>query len=159
MPVQRTRKFVRAVMQAGADAVLGHHPHVPHGVGWHEGKPAFYSLGNLVFSMHRDYKWTGMSFLARLTFVTDSERARGGVARLERVEACPFHIVGHRPHPFEGPAASARRAAFRRHLEHVSITVGGSRIGDGADADGCLLLEPPERSRAGLNAVVAGRPR
>jgi poly-gamma-glutamate capsule biosynthesis protein CapA/YwtB (metallophosphatase superfamily) len=155
MPVQRTREFVRTVMSAGADAVLGHHPHVPHGVGWHEGRPAFYSLGNLVFSMHRDYKWTGMSFIARLTFASDGDRKR---PRIERVEACPYHIVGHRPMLFEGAVGAARRNAFRRHLAHISVTVGGSRIRE-PNEDGCLPLEPPDPPQARLVSGSAQRPR
>jgi len=155
MPVQATRNFVSAVMRSGVDAVVGHHPHVPHGVGWFEGRPAFYSLGNLVFAMHRDYKWTGMSFLARLTFASDEA---GRKARLERVEACPYQIVGHRPVRFEAAGSEALERAFRRHLAHLSITVGGSRIGE-ANPDGCLPLEPPDAARARFVATREGRPR
>jgi poly-gamma-glutamate synthesis protein (capsule biosynthesis protein) len=39
----------RAIAEAGADAVIGHHPHVPQGTEVHAGCPIFYSLGNFVF--------------------------------------------------------------------------------------------------------------
>ncbi|MGH3328241.1 MAG: CapA family protein [Streptomycetales bacterium] len=39
----------RALIDAGADAVIGHHPHVLHGVEMHRGRPIFYSVGNLLF--------------------------------------------------------------------------------------------------------------
>jgi AmmeMemoRadiSam system protein B len=37
------------LIDAGADMVIGHHPHVVEGVEIYNGKPIFYSLGNLVF--------------------------------------------------------------------------------------------------------------
>jgi poly-gamma-glutamate synthesis protein (capsule biosynthesis protein) len=39
----------RALADAGADAVVGHHPHVPQGLEWHHGRLIVYSLGNFVF--------------------------------------------------------------------------------------------------------------
>jgi poly-gamma-glutamate synthesis protein (capsule biosynthesis protein) len=39
----------RAVADAGADCVIGHHPHVPQGIEWYHGRPIVYSLGNFVF--------------------------------------------------------------------------------------------------------------
>ena len=38
----------RAFVDAGADLVLGHHPHVLQGAEIYRGKPIFHSLGNLV---------------------------------------------------------------------------------------------------------------
>ena len=35
---------------AGADAVIGSHPHVLQGIEYYQGKPIFYSLGNFIFS-------------------------------------------------------------------------------------------------------------
>ncbi len=40
------REVARAVIAAGADAILGHHPHLLKGVEFIAGKPVFYSLGN-----------------------------------------------------------------------------------------------------------------
>jgi len=39
----------RTLVEAGADCVIGHHPHVPQGVEWWRGRPILYSLGNFVF--------------------------------------------------------------------------------------------------------------
>ena len=41
--------MARACVRAGADLVVGHHPHVVQGIDWIEGVPVIYSLGNLVF--------------------------------------------------------------------------------------------------------------
>ncbi|MFW5807651.1 MAG: CapA family protein [Spirochaetota bacterium] len=35
-------------MDAGADAIIGHHPHIPQSVEVYRGKPVFYSLGNVI---------------------------------------------------------------------------------------------------------------
>jgi poly-gamma-glutamate capsule biosynthesis protein CapA/YwtB (metallophosphatase superfamily) len=43
------RPLARALVDAGADVVVGHHPHVLHGIEMLEGRPVFYSLGNFVF--------------------------------------------------------------------------------------------------------------
>jgi poly-gamma-glutamate synthesis protein (capsule biosynthesis protein) len=41
----------RAFVDAGADVVIGHHPHVLQGSELYKGKPILYSLGNLVSSI------------------------------------------------------------------------------------------------------------
>jgi len=40
------REIARELIAAGADAILGHHPHLLKGVEFIAGKPVFYSLGN-----------------------------------------------------------------------------------------------------------------
>lgn len=47
--VDYQRVVGRAAIEAGADLVFGHHPHVIQGVECHQGKPVFYSLGNFAF--------------------------------------------------------------------------------------------------------------
>jgi poly-gamma-glutamate synthesis protein (capsule biosynthesis protein) len=41
-------------VDAGADAVIGAHPHVLQGIEYYEGKPIFYSLGNFIFNQNID---------------------------------------------------------------------------------------------------------
>ena len=38
-----------ALIDAGADAVIGAHPHILQGIEYYEGKPILYSLGNFWF--------------------------------------------------------------------------------------------------------------
>jgi poly-gamma-glutamate synthesis protein (capsule biosynthesis protein) len=59
------RAFAHRVIDAGADVILGHHPHVPRGVEVYKGKVIFYSLGNFIFGHNHDY-WMN-NYLARLT--------------------------------------------------------------------------------------------
>ncbi len=48
-PSSRQRQIARAAIDAGADLVIGHHPHVVQPVETYRGKPIAYSLGNFVF--------------------------------------------------------------------------------------------------------------
>ncbi|MBL3657269.1 CapA family protein [Fulvivirga sediminis] len=48
-PTSIQRRQARALIKAGADAIIGHHPHVAQSIEYIEGKPVFYSLGNLIF--------------------------------------------------------------------------------------------------------------
>lgn len=58
-------KMAHDFIDAGADAVIGHHPHVPQKIEVYNGKPIFYSLGNFAFWQPFSF-WTENSFLAKL---------------------------------------------------------------------------------------------
>jgi poly-gamma-glutamate synthesis protein (capsule biosynthesis protein) len=48
-PTQRQRDLARRLIDAGADVVVGNHPHVTQGAEIYRGRPVIYSLGNFVF--------------------------------------------------------------------------------------------------------------
>ncbi len=50
-PRERDRQLAYALVDAGADALLGHHPHVLQGAEFHRGVPILYSMGNFIFDM------------------------------------------------------------------------------------------------------------
>ncbi|NLG24798.1 MAG: CapA family protein [Clostridiales bacterium] len=66
------RKLGRAAIRAGADLVVGHHPHVLQGIEQYRGKYILYSLGNLVFGAASDYV-DRETFMARVTFEVDDD--------------------------------------------------------------------------------------
>jgi len=47
-------ELAHQVMDAGADVILGHSPHMPQAVEMYKNKPILYSLGNLVFGHNHD---------------------------------------------------------------------------------------------------------
>lgn len=47
-------RYSRLFVDAGADLVIGHHPHVVQDVGFYNGVPIFYSLGNFIFDQYFD---------------------------------------------------------------------------------------------------------
>jgi len=62
----RQRQMARLMIDAGADAVVGGHPHVTQDIEVYQGKPIFYSLGNFVFDGFSD-RDTRTGWLLELT--------------------------------------------------------------------------------------------
>ncbi len=48
-PQKEQIRLAHQVIDAGADLIIGHHPHVLQGVELYKGKAVFYSLGNFIF--------------------------------------------------------------------------------------------------------------
>lgn len=46
---QHQTQLAHAYIDAGADLVIGSHPHILQGIEYYQGKPIFYSLGNFIF--------------------------------------------------------------------------------------------------------------
>ena len=65
------RDLFRGAVDAGADIVLGHHPHVLQRVEWYRRRPIVYSLGNFVF--WQGSRWTGLSAIFRFTVRPNGE--------------------------------------------------------------------------------------
>jgi poly-gamma-glutamate synthesis protein (capsule biosynthesis protein) len=81
------RSIGRAAIDAGADVVVGHHPHIVQGVELYKGKYILYSLGNFVFGGNTDPDDRD-SYLARLTFTV-----RGGAAEPALFEMVPIRLT------------------------------------------------------------------
>ena len=69
-PTDEQRYQARSIVDSGADAVIGHHPHVVQDLERYKGKPILYSLGNFVFDQH--YPSARKGIMAGLTFYHDS---------------------------------------------------------------------------------------
>lgn len=63
----RQRQLARRMIEAGADAVIGGHPHVTQDVEHHLGKPIIYSVGNFVMK-ETDNVYQRQGWLLRLEF-------------------------------------------------------------------------------------------
>ncbi|HLF19514.1 MAG TPA: CapA family protein [Bacteroidota bacterium] len=64
VPDEKARADMRSLIDAGADIVLGHHPHVPLGIEEYNSRFIFHSLGNFVF--YQSPYWSRRSFGAEL---------------------------------------------------------------------------------------------
>jgi len=133
-PIPRTVRFYDQVLDSAVDAVLGHHPHVPQGIRFVNGRPGFYSLGNFVFEPFSS-EWTYTGLAARLTF----ERDVPGMPA--RVEVCPVAIGDDdRPRLFGSlePGTRERRLdALRRRL--LETSTGPIAIGEPLE-HGCMTV-------------------
>jgi hypothetical protein len=99
-PRGELRRWARAVIAAGADAVVGHGPHVLRGIEFHRGKLAAYSLGN--FLTYRGFNLAGplgVTGVLQLEFAPDR--------RLRWARLIP---MAQRPR--EGPAPDPSRTAI-----------------------------------------------
>ncbi len=86
-PAEFIPAFCRAAVEAGADLVIGHGPHILRGVEVYRGRPIFYSLGNFVFqneTLWRQpqdfYERLGLPATATPADLFDARGARGGFA-------------------------------------------------------------------------------
>ncbi|MCC6558322.1 MAG: CapA family protein [Polyangiaceae bacterium] len=85
-PNDAQRRLGRAAIDAGADLVLGHHPHVIQGIEVRRGKQIVYSLGNFVFGGHSNPEDKD-SFIFQATFAR-----RGGRVVPAGSELIPVRI-------------------------------------------------------------------
>jgi poly-gamma-glutamate capsule biosynthesis protein CapA/YwtB (metallophosphatase superfamily) len=69
---QTQKSFAHQFIDAGADIVVGSHPHVVEGIEIYKNKPIFYSLGNLVFDQYFSTD-TQEGMMIRLNFIGDKE--------------------------------------------------------------------------------------
>jgi len=105
----------RALVEAGADCVIGHHPHVPQGIEWWRGRPILYSLGNFAF-----YQPT--TLLHRKTGFCVSLRCDGG--RITALELHPYRITDTGLRRLDPKEAQAFGRDLTR-LSHPFSTAGG----------------------------------
>ena len=103
-PPDYHRDLLYGLVDAGADLVLAHHPHVLQPVVWSRGKPIAQSLGNFVF-VQSDPR-TQLSAILRVT-VAPNHRMR--------VSAVPVR-VGLQPTLATGAAADSVRRRLRVRL-------------------------------------------
>ncbi len=112
--------IAHAAIDAGADAVIAHHPHVLQGVEWYRDKLVVYSLGNLVFDQ---------DFLA--TFPTAMLRLVTEGSNVIEARMMPLMLDRYRPVPVSGNTAAqiVRRIDERSALPAVADRVDGLEVG------------------------------
>jgi Bacterial capsule synthesis protein PGA_cap len=74
-PASFLRKMYHNFIDAGADAIIGHHPHVPQGIEIYKEKLICYSLGNFIFDRPGMRKKIGPEF----TFLLNCEINKEGI--------------------------------------------------------------------------------
>jgi hypothetical protein len=112
-PSPRMRTACRALVDAGADAVIAHHPHVIQGIERYKGSLIAYSLGNLVFDSPyvSAYKDTDAGFLVRLTVSPHA---------IEEAELIPYRLGADGVVTLLG---AADRKTFDRRMRDLSRNI------------------------------------
>lgn len=117
-----SRAFAHAVVDAGADLVVGDGPHVLRGLEWYRGRLVAYSLGN--FSAYKNFALSGLSAVSGILQV--SLRGNGGWRSGRLV---PVQLVGDGTPRLDprGAALDAVRSLSRVDFGSHAVRVG--RIG------------------------------
>jgi poly-gamma-glutamate synthesis protein (capsule biosynthesis protein) len=108
-----------AAVAAGADAILGHHPHIIKGIEYYNGKPILYGMPNFNLGVRdeheeRDPRWLTLesekSFIAKFTIASK---------RIEKLSLIPCHLDGSTRQPEPLSSSDPRTADLIRYLEYV----------------------------------------
>ena len=83
------RPVARAAIEAGADIVVGHHPHIARGIEFYKGRPIFHGLGNFV-TVTRALNVEGNDHPARLAWA-ERRRKLFGFVPDPGMPCYPFH--------------------------------------------------------------------
>lgn len=92
-PCERQRVFARRLIDAGADLVVGGHPHVTQGAEYYRGRLIVYSLGNFVFDGF-DFPEAQHGWVLRLTLDRQGLRAWDTVVAHMDDEGVPHPVSG-----------------------------------------------------------------
>lgn len=150
-PAQFVEEFAHKCIDLGADAVIGHGPHLLRPIEIYKGKPIFYSLGDFVmqtrnksFSVEEEYAEQGLTSDAPMQEVrriksrdntrglrTDRRMYEAVIPRWEmengvmtKLELLPIELGFALPASREGLPAPAKDDAILRRLEEMSAPYG-----------------------------------
>jgi poly-gamma-glutamate synthesis protein (capsule biosynthesis protein) len=157
VPPPGHQRRLRGFVEAGADLVVGHHPHVPQGWETYRGTPIAYSLGNFRYPARSRPK-TQWGLLLDATF-SGSTLASVALRPVERrEEAVAFagerwSADEFRPYVDRASTITADREALRAHWQELAVRIFEQRyarwlrIGTGSDP--LSMLRHPVRSLGG----------
>jgi poly-gamma-glutamate synthesis protein (capsule biosynthesis protein) len=140
MPHRSQVAAAHAAIDAGADIVLGHHPHVLQGIERYKKGIIFYSLGNFAFGSLSPS--AGRSVIARITL------DKG----IKAVELVPLNVLNSEVRFQPKPLTGKRGKAVIAHLNLLSremgtvISADGSRYLVRIGTDGDQLVRKGEES-------------
>jgi len=117
VPTPRQQRWARVAREAGADVVLGAHPHVLQGIGCVDGAPVVYSAGNFIFPTSNPKARRSAIFELQLTG-----------AEVEAVRVIPIQLDGEgRP----APARAQSAESILKEMETLSRDL-GANFSDGS---------------------------
>lgn len=108
-PTGNTELRLKTAIDAGADLVIAHHPHVAQGFEIYQGKLIAYSMGNFIFDQY--FPSTPQSFM--LNVWMDGEQ-------FHRAEVIPIYLKGYIP----TPATGIQRHALMKRVSRLSAKNG-----------------------------------
>ncbi|MBN1348248.1 CapA family protein [candidate division KSB1 bacterium] len=126
------REFTHAMIDAGADLILGHGPHVPRGMEIYKNRLIAYSLGN--FCTYERFNLSGPN---GLTYILKAELERDGSIRRSKIISC------YQRDPGIPKVDPAQRAAKLIHsLSKQDFGANGVRVGVDGELKILAQMEP-----------------
>lgn len=107
---EQESELAHKLVDAGADVVMGHHPHVVQKFELYKDKLILYSLGNFIFT-------TSYSEISNKTVLATARFDQNG--RMKSVEAVPGTIKWGRPFPMD----EVQGRAYLDYLNKININV------------------------------------
>lgn len=83
-PRPNLRKLCKYYIDLGVETVVCHHPHVPGAYEYHNGKPIFYSIGNLIFDNEKPPKEWNEGFMVNLEIKKETKT-------IENIKLIPYN--------------------------------------------------------------------
>lgn len=132
-PTARQKDIAHRLIDAGADLILGHHPHRLQGVELYKGRPVFYSLGNFQFDTNPP---GDESVIAKVVY---------GDGQAATVSVVPVLIEkGGYPRPLK--AGEPEYAAILKKLDDY-----GRPLGTALKGGSVVVLPPPKKDYLGAS--------
>ncbi len=140
------RRIARLCIDAGADLVVGHHPHRLHGIEIYRGRPIAYSLGNFAFPT----PWESNHFSAALEV-----RLKAG--QWQELVVHPVRMRFRAGDP--APAGGADLERIVRRVTTLSEQLGTACVYEESGGDARIIIRNPSPSRPRAVLLKAEGPR
>ena len=115
-PNEDQEKISHELIDYGADAVIGAHPHVPQGIEMYNGKPICYSLGNFMFDLGTES--TLRDYMVQIDLVNDT-----GI-----LTVYPVNLIGYLPYLMSPEDGKALLNELSPQCDQLNITENGTGV-------------------------------
>jgi poly-gamma-glutamate synthesis protein (capsule biosynthesis protein) len=118
------KNLARQLIDAGADLVIGAHPHVLQGIEYYKGKPIIYSLGNFIFGSS-----IPRTALLKVTFepATDGQSGEQTAVSAPHLTLIPGTSASGYTHTLE---SESQKKEFINYMQSISFNVNIDENGD-----------------------------
>jgi len=117
IPEQYQSKMAHFVINAGADLVLGHHPHILQGIEKYKDRYIFYSFGNFIFASY--------SHKASESIIADIILSKDG---LNKIEIIPINVDNYEVHFKPEILNGAEKVKVLAHLNTISLDLNNQQL-------------------------------